>query len=157
MDTPLRSVHGEVQILEPWAAATLSLFVSSSPSTSSFSLLFFFFGIYIRAYERFFFSFVIITDEVRNDNLRPRQILPDTWRTFRKSIVVYNNVVEYREKERGPRDRKNWLAASGIYRKIHIYRRDNHSSMIRNVHVVIWINPSITCLAPETFAQTRAY
>lgn len=78
MDTPLRSVHGEVQILEPWAAATLSLFVSSSPSTSSFSLLFFFFGIYIRAYERFFFSFVIITDEVRNDNLRPRQILPDT-------------------------------------------------------------------------------
>jgi len=30
-------------------------------------------------------------------------------------------------------------------------------STIRNVHDVIWINPSITCLVPETFAQTSAY
>lgn len=44
------------------------------------------------------------------------------------------------------------LSGNRCYRKMMIVR-----SAIRNVYVVIWINPSITCLAPETFVHKRVH
>lgn len=92
--------------------------------------------------------FVIIADEVWNDNLRPRQILPDTWWTFRRSIAEYKLMRRQKLLISCHRD----LSGNRCYHKMMIVR-----STIRNVYVVIWINPSITCLAPETFVHKRVH